>query len=200
MKNSWLAIFQKFREETPSFGPLWNINILQLSQQPISGFSSMERILVEILVERYWIILTPSKSNRLMQFVLCVSEPYDTAYACEGKILRIECKNGELIDLLRANYGRFSITVCNDHGNTEWSVNCMAPKSRRVLQAKWVWPLNKVTKSCLVTVIIEHEGSGVIESMRAGIEPYMYMRSWRILVLCLDAKQICLIGASSAEI
>uniref|UniRef100_A0A0A9VTS3 Latrophilin Cirl n=3 Tax=Lygus hesperus TaxID=30085 RepID=A0A0A9VTS3_LYGHE len=63
------------------------------------------------------------------------NEPYDTAYACEGKILRIECKNGELIDLLRANYGRFSITVCNDHGNTEWSVNCMAPKSRRVLQS-----------------------------------------------------------------
>ncbi|XP_054279691.1 latrophilin Cirl-like isoform X2 [Macrosteles quadrilineatus] len=61
---------------------------------------------------------------------------YDTAYACEGKTLKIECKDGELIHLIRANYGRFSITICNDHGNTEWSVNCMSPKSLRVLHSK----------------------------------------------------------------
>ncbi|GLV46319.1 Calcium-independent receptor for alpha-latrotoxin [Carabus blaptoides fortunei] len=58
---------------------------------------------------------------------------YETAYACEGKTLKIECKEGELIRLIRANYGRFSITICNDHGNTDWSVNCMSPKSLRVL-------------------------------------------------------------------
>ncbi|XP_031336260.1 latrophilin Cirl [Photinus pyralis] len=58
---------------------------------------------------------------------------YETAYACEGKTLKIECKDGELIKLIRANYGRFSITICNDHGNTDWSVNCMSPKSLRVL-------------------------------------------------------------------
>ncbi|GLH02729.1 Uncharacterized protein GBIM_08694 [Gryllus bimaculatus] len=58
---------------------------------------------------------------------------YDTAYACEGKTLKIECKEGELIHLIRANYGRFSITICNDHGNTDWSVNCMSHKSLRVL-------------------------------------------------------------------
>ncbi|KAH1022990.1 hypothetical protein HUJ04_012286 [Dendroctonus ponderosae] len=56
---------------------------------------------------------------------------YETAYACEGKTLKIECKDGELIKLIRANYGRFSITICNDHGNTDWSVNCMSPKSLR---------------------------------------------------------------------
>ncbi|XP_075219234.1 latrophilin Cirl-like isoform X6 [Lycorma delicatula] len=61
---------------------------------------------------------------------------YDTAYACEGKTLKIECKPGELIHLIRANYGRFSITICNDHGNTEWSVNCMSPKSLRVLHTR----------------------------------------------------------------
>ncbi|CAH1982600.1 unnamed protein product [Acanthoscelides obtectus] len=60
---------------------------------------------------------------------------YETAYACEGKILKIECKEGELIKLIRANYGRFSITICNDHGNTDWSVNCMSPKSLRVLHS-----------------------------------------------------------------
>ncbi|KAG5891715.1 hypothetical protein JTB14_016098 [Gonioctena quinquepunctata] len=61
---------------------------------------------------------------------------YETAYACEGKILKIECKEGELIKLIRANYGRFSITICNDHGNTDWSVNCMSPKSLRVLHSR----------------------------------------------------------------
>ncbi|XP_025831335.1 latrophilin Cirl-like isoform X3 [Agrilus planipennis] len=58
---------------------------------------------------------------------------YETAYACEGKTLKIECRSGESIKLIRANYGRFSITICNDHGNTDWSVNCMSPKTLRVL-------------------------------------------------------------------
>ncbi|XP_021940476.1 latrophilin Cirl isoform X4 [Zootermopsis nevadensis] len=61
---------------------------------------------------------------------------YDTVYACEGKTLKIECNDGELIHLIRANYGRFSITICNDHGNTDWSVNCMSPKSLRVLHSR----------------------------------------------------------------
>jgi hypothetical protein len=65
--------------------------------------------------------------------VRSVAERYDTAYACEGKTLEIECGEGKLIHLIRANYGRFSITICNEHGNTEWSVNCMSPKSFRVL-------------------------------------------------------------------
>ncbi|XP_076659133.1 latrophilin Cirl isoform X3 [Halictus rubicundus] len=63
-------------------------------------------------------------------------ERYDTAYACEGKTLEIDCGEGKLIHLIRANYGRFSITICNDNGNTEWSVNCMSPKSFRVLNTE----------------------------------------------------------------
>ncbi|ETN64545.1 cirl/latrotoxin receptor [Anopheles darlingi] len=65
-----------------------------------------------------------------------VAPKYETAYACEGKTLMIECENGDLINLIRANYGRFSITICNDHGNVDWSVNCMSPKSLRVLHSK----------------------------------------------------------------
>lgn len=57
-------------------------------------------------------------------------------YACEGKTLTIECEPGDLINLIRANYGRFSITICNDHGNVDWSVNCMSAKSLRVLHSK----------------------------------------------------------------
>ncbi|KAH8370773.1 hypothetical protein KR093_004911, partial [Drosophila rubida] len=61
---------------------------------------------------------------------------YQTAYACEGKKLTIECDPGDIINLIRANYGRFSITICNDHGNVEWSVNCMFPKSLTVLNSR----------------------------------------------------------------
>ncbi|XP_022238293.1 latrophilin Cirl-like isoform X1 [Limulus polyphemus] len=59
---------------------------------------------------------------------------YRTAYACEGSSLHIVCDNGSLIRLIRANYGRFSISICNDHGALEWSVNCMSPLSFRVMQ------------------------------------------------------------------
>ncbi|XP_013174758.1 PREDICTED: latrophilin Cirl isoform X1 [Papilio xuthus] len=65
------------------------------------------------------------------------SEPrYETAYACEGKTLKIGCAEGSVIHLIRANYGRFSITICNDHGNTDWSVNCMSTRSLRVLHSR----------------------------------------------------------------
>ncbi|CAH0561842.1 unnamed protein product [Brassicogethes aeneus] len=74
---------------------------------------------------------------------------YETAYACEGKTLKIECKEGELIKLIRANYGRFSITICNDHGNTDWSVNCMSPKSLQVLLRSCIQNNNS---SCIIDV------------------------------------------------
>ena len=62
---------------------------------------------------------------------------YRTAYACEGSTLNLSCENSnEVINLLRANYGRFSITICNDHGHTDWSVNCMSHRSLRVLHSK----------------------------------------------------------------
>ena len=38
------------------------------------------------------------------------------------------------IRVMRANYGRFSVAICNDKGVTDWSVNCMAPRSLRILQ------------------------------------------------------------------
>ncbi|XP_042859816.1 latrophilin Cirl-like isoform X4 [Penaeus japonicus] len=61
---------------------------------------------------------------------------YRTAYACEGSTMNMECDPGHVINLIRANYGRFSITICNEHGNTEWSVNCMSARSHRVLHDK----------------------------------------------------------------
>lgn len=56
-----------------------------------------------------------------------------TAYACEEKSLEIECQAGESIQLVRANYGRFSIQICNDHGQLDWKVNCVSPDSKDII-------------------------------------------------------------------
>ena len=41
-----------------------------------------------------------------------------------------------IITIVIANHGRFSIAICNDDGKTHWSVNCMSPKTRHILQNK----------------------------------------------------------------
>ena len=57
-----------------------------------------------------------------------------TSYACQGDRLDLQCPQGSVINVMRANYGRFSVGICNQHGITDWSVNCMAPRSLRILQ------------------------------------------------------------------
>lgn len=59
-----------------------------------------------------------------------------TLYACEGKQLQIECQLDEYIQLIRANYGRFSIGKCNDHGQLDWKVNCMSPTSFKIITSR----------------------------------------------------------------
>ncbi|XP_054161343.1 adhesion G protein-coupled receptor L3-like isoform X2 [Oppia nitens] len=59
---------------------------------------------------------------------------YRTLYACEGSALEIICEEGTHINLIRANFGRFSISVCNDNGNVDWRVDCMSHRSFRVMQ------------------------------------------------------------------
>ncbi len=73
---------------------------------------------------------------------------YKTAYRCEDTHLTISCQSTargegeeaeeeeEVIRVIRANYGRFSIAICNPHGYTNWSVNCAAPRTTRILRNK----------------------------------------------------------------
>ena len=57
---------------------------------------------------------------------------YMTGYACEGSQLSISCDQpGQHIQLVRSNFGRFSISICNAHGQLDWSVNCHSPDSAR---------------------------------------------------------------------
>ena len=48
-----------------------------------------------------------------------------TAVACEGQWLRIGC-DGHRLEVVRANFGRFSIAVCNPAGDTHYAVNCQS--------------------------------------------------------------------------
>ena len=63
-----------------------------------------------------------------------VQNDMKTLYACQGDTLDLTCPVGYVIKVMRANYGRFSVGICNEHGITDWSVNCMAPRSLRILQ------------------------------------------------------------------
>lgn len=64
------------------------------------------------------------------------STRYRTGYACEGSQLNISCEEGSQIFVTRANYGRFSISLCNDHGNLDWKVDCSSPTSRSVISER----------------------------------------------------------------
>ena len=50
-----------------------------------------------------------------------------TSVACEGQWLRIGCGGGGFrLEVVRANFGRFSIAVCNPAGDTHYAVNCQS--------------------------------------------------------------------------
>lgn len=59
---------------------------------------------------------------------------YKTMYACEDRQLVMDCDPGNKINLIRANYGRFSITQCNEQGQLEMSTECMSPITFRIMR------------------------------------------------------------------
>ena len=46
-----------------------------------------------------------------------------TEFGCEGSTVFLSCSYGYYISIVRANYGRFSISVCNHHA-MEWGTHC----------------------------------------------------------------------------
>ena len=50
--------------------------------------------------------------------------------------MNITCGHDQYLDVIRANYGRFSITICNVHGNTDWKVDCQAGRTLRAMQTR----------------------------------------------------------------
>lgn len=61
-----------------------------------------------------------------------------SAYVCEDGALELSCNAGKHIDVLRANFGRFSIALCNPSGFLDWSVNCASGNSLPVLTERFV--------------------------------------------------------------
>jgi hypothetical protein len=61
---------------------------------------------------------------------------YKTMYACEDRQLTIDCETGSKINLIRANFGRFSITQCNEQSTLDWSTDCMSPITFRIMQER----------------------------------------------------------------
>ena len=62
---------------------------------------------------------------------------YRMAYACENEILTMNCTKGQQLEskgaksptsvsleFIRANFGRFSISICNEDSRDDISVNC----------------------------------------------------------------------------
>ena len=74
------------------------------------------------------------KIHELISLPDLVSSP-STSYACEGSTLTLSCpRPGLVLRVIRANFGRFSVAVCNDDVRANLSVNCMAPRTLRIMQ------------------------------------------------------------------
>uniref|UniRef100_T1K3T3 Uncharacterized protein n=1 Tax=Tetranychus urticae TaxID=32264 RepID=T1K3T3_TETUR len=80
---------------------------------------------------------------------------YATLLTCEGQSANITCNPGTRISLIRANFGRFSISICNDQGNAGMQVDCMSHISFRVLS-----DLCESKNECHVTATAEQFGDG----------------------------------------
>lgn len=61
---------------------------------------------------------------------------YKTTYACDGNQLELDCgqEEGKLIHLVRAIYGRFSLSICNELGHSNLSVQCAAFKAFLIME------------------------------------------------------------------
>ena len=61
---------------------------------------------------------------------------YKTMYACEDRQLTMDCDYGSKINLIRANFGRFSIAQCNEQGQLDMSTDCMSPITFRIMRER----------------------------------------------------------------
>ena len=59
-----------------------------------------------------------------------------TLFACEGSSMSFTCEEGTSINIIRANFGRFSNSVCpSDSKDISWSNRCLHPISLRVVNS-----------------------------------------------------------------
>uniref|UniRef100_A0A5S6QF12 Latrophilin Cirl n=1 Tax=Trichuris muris TaxID=70415 RepID=A0A5S6QF12_TRIMR len=59
-----------------------------------------------------------------------------TKYACEREVMTISCPPKHVIRIIRANYGRFAVHVCNNDGINWLNTQCMDPGSTQVMASR----------------------------------------------------------------
>ena len=59
------------------------------------------------------------------------SEPSDiqTLIGCENTTVSLSCPVGSYVSIIRANYGRFSISVCNHQARQDIDTNCSSQEN-----------------------------------------------------------------------
>lgn len=55
---------------------------------------------------------------------------------CEGENLPLHCTKGKVIQIVRAYYGRYSVTKCNDNHNTDITIKCAADNACEIIKDK----------------------------------------------------------------
>ena len=85
----------------------------------------------------------------------------DTQFECAGSTVALTCAPGYYISIVRGNYGRFSISVCN-HQARELDTHCGAEeRSTLTLRKMWVGNSRHTIHNCISYV------PGVITSAHA---------------------------------
>ena len=57
-----------------------------------------------------------------------------TAYACQNGMLALGCPEGQVIRIRRANYGRFTLNLCNPQGvTTNMDLRCQSITSMNIV-------------------------------------------------------------------
>ena len=107
------------------------------------NFDKFFSVLVENMKDGYY----KENVNKKLTTIEMSDEPsYRIAYACQDENLVINCTKYESqrhekfkhktmsLELVRANFGRFSISICNREGRTDFSVNCQSYSSLDILK------------------------------------------------------------------
>jgi len=67
------------------------------------------------------------------------AEVRNTVYGCEGSTVELTCPSNKVINIVRANYGRISSSICvnniNGHESGSWSTRCIQPTSLRTVSS-----------------------------------------------------------------
>lgn len=62
---------------------------------------------------------------------------HNTSYACEGAAMNITCPDQHLIRVLRANFGRFSLSLCSSDDMEPWTdTQCSNPQSTSIVKER----------------------------------------------------------------